>query len=552
MHLEKPRFIIPALAFAAISILLFAQFAVAISSTNVSNINQWTTIDNCSYIVFTDGTTYYSKSGETGAIGFSGTAAHTVIRNTELALTSGGKICVKAGTYTLTASVKPVSNVIIQGEGIGNTIFSVSGNVGAFVKNDGTAMSNFALMDMTIDGNGSTENLINFASNAANFDIIRVEVKDAADFLAFQVGDVRDSIFDTNTGGFDMVAGIYTGSEIVGNTFKNGGAQGLTTGDGQNITISHNFFTNIATKAISLESIDNPIRNILIANNVFKNSGSTDIQLHRTTHAIGNMTIVGNIAKSIVLGTNGQSHGNVVTGNKLASIQVNGFYNIVSNNQFNGSGNTSEGAVILWENTGWNRIIGNTVMNSKGAGIWLRDSDNNVVQGNLLINNGQNTNNTSDAIHIVNFGGATPDNNIIQGNTVIPSASGNKVRYGINHASGSNNIIADNQLVGTFATAAMNLAGGGASTAFVHHNKGFVTEARNTGAISSGNTNANVTHGLSYTPSATDCTVEWRENPDTDPTVMWLSDFTSTQFRINIPASPGASGLDFAWQCRRN
>jgi parallel beta-helix repeat protein len=73
-----------------------------------------------SYIIWTDGTKYYAKNGQTGQIEFSGTDASTVIQSAIDALPNGGKIFIKAGTYPATFSLR--SNIILEGEGYATII----------------------------------------------------------------------------------------------------------------------------------------------------------------------------------------------------------------------------------------------------------------------------------------------------------------------------------------------------------------------------------------------------------------------------------------------
>jgi len=57
--------------------------------------------ETASYVIWTDGTYVYAKNGITGAVDFKGTDASTVIQSAVKALTSGGKIFIKSGTYWL-------------------------------------------------------------------------------------------------------------------------------------------------------------------------------------------------------------------------------------------------------------------------------------------------------------------------------------------------------------------------------------------------------------------------------------------------------------------
>ena len=83
--------------------------------------------DSASYIVWKSGSTYYAKSGANGSILTSGADFHTVLGATVTAMTSGGKIIVRDGTYTpaspgyLTISQ---SGITIEGETFGGVIFT--------------------------------------------------------------------------------------------------------------------------------------------------------------------------------------------------------------------------------------------------------------------------------------------------------------------------------------------------------------------------------------------------------------------------------------------
>jgi len=75
-----------------------------------------------SYIIGIDGTTIYAINCKTGKIDYSGTDARTVIQSAINALTNGGKIFIKQGTYYINSSIQYQDEVIIEGEGKDNTI----------------------------------------------------------------------------------------------------------------------------------------------------------------------------------------------------------------------------------------------------------------------------------------------------------------------------------------------------------------------------------------------------------------------------------------------
>ena len=552
-------------AIALVAVLVTASAAniafSTVSPSTVATINKWSEVKGCSYQNFTDGTTTYSQSCDDGTILSSSSSAASVIQNTINTLTSGGRIIVKTGTYSISANIKPASNIIIQGEGIGNTILQASSSNGIFVKNDATAMSNFMVTDMTLDGNNQNQKVVNFDSNASNFKLIRVYVKNAGNAnLAYQVGDIQDSIFDTNTSGADLVSGIYTGSKITGTTFKNGSGQGLTSTNAQNVTITNNFFTNISTNAIVLSSSAGTIKNVLISGNVFKGSGSNDIQFYKSTNAIGNNTITSNVGSSnIDIGENGVSDGNIVVGNAANSIIVNGNNNIVTNNRLSAS-TSSTAAIYVKSGTQGNRIVGNYIAEANAAGIEIEGSDYNTVSGNIIVNNGRIATNTYNGIYLINNGGSTPDNNVVSGNSILAASSGNVARYGINHASGTGNIVADNQIVGTFGTGTANMVLD--STDITHHNKGFVTEntfTSGTFAIDSTGVKTVVTaHGLNYTPATDDCGVtEIEQTNESTSRTDWIkvvstnSTHITTAVNIGIASGTGGATAKLGFVCFR-
>jgi|GEM_PF-4434027 len=146
MQFEKRNYTLLGLAFTSISILLFAQFALAISSSNVAIYNQWGTVQDCTFLIFKDSITTYAKNCDTGAIDYSGTSSATVIQSAADAITTnpeqfggvdaaqkyiGGKIIIKKGIYSITSQVwvRPTSakevGIEIVGEGRSNTILIV-------------------------------------------------------------------------------------------------------------------------------------------------------------------------------------------------------------------------------------------------------------------------------------------------------------------------------------------------------------------------------------------------------------------------------------------
>ncbi len=101
------------------------------------------------------------------------------------------------------------------------------------------------------------------------------------------------------------------------------------------------------------------------------------------------------------------------------------------------------------------------------------------------------------------------------------------------------------KVIGSSFTTA-NFATSGSYTCTLH-NSGFVTNGVGNVTIPSGSTSVVVTHGCSATPSATRTRVTARENPTNNVGLIWVDNFTSTEFTINCENDPGASNLDLSW-----
>jgi hypothetical protein len=106
----------------------------------------------------------------------------------------------------------------------------------------------------------------------------------------------------------------------------------------------------------------------------------------------------------------------------------------------------------------------------------------------------------------------------------------------------NNNRIQNNVLSGN-TTAQLATVG---AASIVRLNTGWVTEAHGNASITSGNTTAVVTHGLSMTPTLEQISV----TPQTSlgsAAFYWISTVTSTQFTINLNANPAAT-VTFGWK----
>ena len=88
-----------------------------------NNVRDYAFQKSASYIVYSGsypsaGGPYFAQNGLTGRIDYSGSDTSTVIQSAIDALTNGGKIYIKAGTFTFVTPIYwTLSNIVFEGEG---------------------------------------------------------------------------------------------------------------------------------------------------------------------------------------------------------------------------------------------------------------------------------------------------------------------------------------------------------------------------------------------------------------------------------------------------
>ena len=116
-------------------------------------------ITEASYIIFKDGSTYYARNEETGAIVYSGSDATTIVHSAQDALVNfgGGKILLTRGEYYINLRLK--NNIILEGEGH-ETILKADRNDYSIIENYGRAADtsnvNIHINNLLIDGTEQT------------------------------------------------------------------------------------------------------------------------------------------------------------------------------------------------------------------------------------------------------------------------------------------------------------------------------------------------------------------------------------------------------------
>jgi len=139
------------------SSIVYYVFAVSPSST--FTISSGVYPGAPSYTVWREGSNYFAKDAN-GEIDYSGTNASYVIESAINALTAGGKIFIKAGTYILSATLNLVNNLILEGEGFSTILRDESQNtVSPQNVIYASGKNKIAIRNLMVQGNAGTTDL---------------------------------------------------------------------------------------------------------------------------------------------------------------------------------------------------------------------------------------------------------------------------------------------------------------------------------------------------------------------------------------------------------
>ena len=117
---------------------------------------------------------------------------------------------------------------------------------------------------------------------------------------------------------------------------------------------------------------------------------------------------------------------------------------------------------------------------------------------------------------------------------------------------GSGRFMSNNMRTSTTGTfSGLTIIPGTLNGTVIKDNVGFVTENNGTATIISGTTSVDVTHGLSVTPLLSSISVT-PTNSMNSASKFWVSNVTSTQFRINVNTDPSTGSATFVWNISSN
>ncbi len=341
--------------------------------------------------------------------------------------TGGGTVLLLEGTFNISSRIELVSNMILAGCGFNTLLYLINAAEDHVIYADGSASAkeNIIVRDLQVDGNDANQvgavnlNGIHFEHDVWESTIENTWVHNCKDLGIVCWGSVanhaKDIVIQSNTCYDNVRDGIAVDNDcerivISNNICNNNVGFGIGIGsDVVNCVISDNICTgNLIGFYIAVACHYN-----LIANNVFANN---------TTHGIRYI---------------GASLYNVITGNYIYG---NGRNGIIFEN-----GNTDTYA----------QICNNYIYLNGWHGMDLYQSSYNIIQGNVILNNSQDTTNTYDGIRIR----STSTHNVISEN-FIRSDVVNVHRYCYEEAAAvdNNNTVKHNYMSGA-GTALMLIQG---------------------------------------------------------------------------------------------
>jgi len=315
------------------------------------------------HIVYTDGTNYFARNGDTQKLSSNSNAA-TLINNI---IAASSNIFFREGTYTLDGSiVKAVNKVTLEGSGKG-TIFYVEDDADCSLISVGG--NDWTIRNMKLDGNRSTQRgqagVSGNKYNNLTFENIHFyNISGRALYMGGGNEHVRIQSCDFEDCSYWGILVYNSGYDYLINncSFQNVGVE-----------------SNLSAINISAEDGGNT-HGVSISNCYFENNGYLDIELRGVESTLGelydvsitNCTSSGSSGFRVQVGYNISIVGNTIIGSSKAGMLINGGHNI--------------------------SINGNTITNTAAEGIGLaRDVYCNyepsgiTIEGNSLYNIGDSS-----------------------------------------------------------------------------------------------------------------------------------------------------------------
>jgi parallel beta-helix repeat protein len=355
-----------------------------------------------SFIVSTDGTSYYAVNYTSGLMLDQSTSPYRVIGNAIGNLTNGGMIFVRNGYYVESGNFSWTlnANTTIIGESMEQTIIGSSdGQATFFIQTDNCRISNLKLTRKNPSLNvGSHLAIYNSTSVVNNVEIDHVHFVGDANTGAIYLlnvtkANIHDNICDSaSIGNFVYSAGELNQSRIVQNTVSDCFNEGIYSRGGQDVLISNNTLTNCtSTENLQFISLQNnyPSKNFVVEGNMFRFT-STSAQKNTAGLTVGGESTGSNYQDNVVVVGNVFVVDSAVANNLTALIWCHGYNSTnhtvrnvtISRNTLLGYGNYSYGIVLTM--TEQYHVIGNNITRTGKSAIYIADANNGLVTSNII------------------------------------------------------------------------------------------------------------------------------------------------------------------------
>jgi len=532
-----------------------------------------------SYIIYTDGKTYYAKNSDTGATEYSDADATKVIQYAidKVITMGGGTVLLRDGKYYLsnTINIQNAVGVELRGMGMGRTVLTPNTDDPSWAPVIFMNNSNYIrLTGFTIDQRRTKTVGLPDVVFIVNSNYVEVSHLEITRYFPFALSFGRPIITLTDpskgeTPPFSPVSNIYVHHNFIHDAVQDCGGDGIKTYATKNAVITDNIILNSGDDCISIGGMQGyESHNYVIANNITAPGVcGNSIKLHTIynqppgDYPIRNVVIANNISIPGSAGTGAiitSWESSQTTNNPIADVVIEG--NRVERIRISGATRV--------------HINGNIV----GEEILLFPSTVGVPQpmSDILITNNRVGKITID---IRNYGETQFSNIHVKGNVI--NSTGTAIFVGANQIPISYLYIEGNHIVGTRGVQIEGAVGADYVYIFrnrfiasdydlylanyvqdhvyiydndfsyriydypgrarYRRNRGYLTENSGVATISAGSTRVTVSHGLAKTP--TKFLITPLGQP---PGKLWVENITSTSFDIVTDTAPTVD-LNISW-----
>lgn len=464
-----------------------------------------------SYSMWKDGTTYRAESNVAGGTDYSGLNATTVLQN---AATVGGKILLKAGTYTFNTPPTIPEDVsgVIEGEGIDATILKAgTDGMDPLISVKG---KNWVFRNLTFDGDGKAVNV--FAS------LITTAGK-TVDLCLLDACKVR--YCKAATSGWVVIAWDQTDSYNIKNFILR---DCIVEGPSSTVhdAVAFSMVDTVIAENTLFRNMNMPV-NIYVTHNTFLN--------HDVFDTFGSYSCL------VLDDNNYVSVRDCDFKNAGQAVYVDKTKNVLFDGDVFGAPpavpyiytQAGVGAHIKFSNCAIPRIV-------------IKDATSEITSLEIANCTMIAPADTSGLITFTGTGGSTLSNVQIEHN-YIDETLNNRHICGFNAWTITNWMEQNNIFVNRGAVFNTSIGAG----VKIQHNLGYPTDNSGSSAILNGQTHVHVTHGLGNAASRLTPTKIWvtpTEKSTADPTFyVWVNNIGDTEFIVNCAVDPGVLTLPFIW-----